>query len=926
MDAQLGRGAIVLAGGSAPAWCERAPRILVDDAVLRDPAATADALHRHWARREPVVVELETDANELRAAETETAAPYTLDARFEFARERLYFLTRSNNYDARGGPPVWGPGIEARRLGAGESDAGDGVLPDGTIAWFDGGPRAGSVPLPAGHALVHRVRLDEGSLEVDRDAVPAAALAPDQERAVRHESGPARIIAPAGSGKTRVLTERYRLLVAGRGWGARSVCAVAYNVRAKDEMQQRLAGIGDAARRKVRTLHSLGNDILRRGSAVGDVLDEWQVRQRIEPLVPVRRRANTDVYAPYLEALSEVRLGLVPPATVESRRDDVEGFAEMFERYRDRCYADRVVDHDEQIYGAIEVLLARPDVRRALQRECRHLLVDEFQDLTPAQLLMLRLVAAPSYDVFGVGDDDQVIYGYAGADPEFLINYDRYFPGATHHELEVNYRCPPAVVDGARTLLGHNRRRVPKTIRAARTEPVDALHVATGEPDELARIATERVATWIAAGTPPTAIAVLARVNAALLPVQVMCTEAAIPCWTPVAASVLDRTGTRAALAYLRIANSVALGTGIDGRDVAVAARRPPRSLPPYVFEQIQRRKWTLSKLRALESGLNDRATERFAEFVGALERLGASPADTLDRLRFVRDDIGLGGALETLDRSGRGPDGSHADDLNALMAVAPLQPDPTLFEAWLRSKLPATARSVGDRDTVALSTVHRVKGMEWANVVVLGAHDGSMPHSLADDIEEERRIFHVALTRCSNEVHVLSQRGRRAPFVDQMSTPAQPPTPRAEPRAQPAERYGAEVVATEGVELTFAGSTGTIVEVRADAAVLAEPGGARVHVPYGERVEVDGRRYRLQRPPAAVRPADDDLVSALKTWRLERARRDGVPAYVVLHDSHIEEIARRTPATMRELADCPGIGPTKLDRYGDEILATIAG
>ena len=141
---------------------------------------------------------------------------------------------------------------------------------------------------------------------------------------------------PLGSGKTRVLTERFRLLVARRGWGSTPVCAVAYNVRAKDEMAKRLVDIGGPALRKIRTLHALGNDIVRRSRSVQDVLGEWDVRRRIEPLVPVRPRANTDMLAPYLEALGEVRLGLLAPEVVEAQRDDVEGFAAMFARYRAR--------------------------------------------------------------------------------------------------------------------------------------------------------------------------------------------------------------------------------------------------------------------------------------------------------------------------------------------------------------------------------------------------------------------------------------------------------------------------------------------------------------------------------------------------------------------------------------------------------------
>ena len=232
------------------------------------------------------------------------------------------------------------------------------------------------------------------------------------------------------------------------------------------------------------------------------------MRRRIEALVPVKPRANTDMYAPYLEALSEVRLGLVDPNVIEAQRDDVAGFGAMFDEYRDKLHADR---RDRPRRADLRrdrgAACATPDVRRAFQREARHLLVDEFQDLTPAQLLLLRLVAAPAYDVFGVGDDDQVIYGYAGADPEFLINYDRYFPGGTHHTLATNYRCPAPVVAATRNLLSYNRRRIDKEIVAAKTDrrrDDDALTIVDRRRrNGVAHAAVERVTAWLDAGAQP---------------------------------------------------------------------------------------------------------------------------------------------------------------------------------------------------------------------------------------------------------------------------------------------------------------------------------------------------------------------------------------------------------------------------------------
>jgi DNA helicase-2/ATP-dependent DNA helicase PcrA len=936
--ARLGRGVIVGASADAPTPWAACDRIVVDDATLRAPDDALDALQRHWSNREPVVVELRASADELRSAEPAPGvAAYDLTPRFEFRRERLYFLIRANNYDQRRERAVWGPAVEAQRLGASPSDTADVLLPDGTPAWCDGGPRTGVTPV-AGHVIVHRNNIEQRSLAPDRAARPAGDLAADQLAAVVHDGGAARVIAPAGSGKTRVLTERFRLLV-DRGWDPGSITAVAYNVRAKDTMRERLSDLVEVAQRRVRTLHALGNDVLRRAGGESTLIDEWEMRRRIEALVPVKPRANTDVYAPYLEALGEARLGLVDPNVVEARRDDVDGFAAMFGEYRDKLHADRAIDHDEQIYGAIEALVTSPDVRRAFQHEARHLLVDEFQDLTPAQLLLLRLVAAPGYDVFGVGDDDQVIYGYAGADPEFLINYDRYFPGGAHHALGTNYRCPGAVVAATRSLLSHNRRRIEKQVVAAdgATTDAEALTVRTTSPDDLARAGFERIRSWLAAGAAADDIAVLSRVNSALLPVQLLLGEADVPCWTPVSVAVLNRTGTRTALSYLRLALGIANDGIFRGSDLASAARRPSRSLRREVLQRFERtRQWRLPQLRREGDTLTGNAAGKFDMFCDELEALGraaAGGAGTAELLVRIRDDVGLGSALATLDLSGKSPDASHRDDLNALIAVAAHEPDPAGFEAWLRARLRGP-NEPASTDGVAVSTVHRVKGMEWPYVVVLGAHDGLMPHALADDIEEERRVFHVAITRADTAVHIIADAEVRRPFLDELVERAPPVTrPTIESAtvphgraASPAARGRATVEARLGLEIAFAGSSGSIIELRDDAAVLVEPGGARIVVPYGERVEHDGRRAQLTRVRLET-PTDaaPELVDALKAWRKQRASADRVPAYIVLSDAHLEGIASRRPASLDALARCAGIGPTKLERYGDEIVAVIA-
>jgi DNA helicase II / ATP-dependent DNA helicase PcrA len=408
----------VVVGPGAPAplaWAE-AGRVLIDSALLTDPgrlAETVNDVQCRYVRRVPTVYELDAAPKELAGAETTDAAPYNLGGRFTFRRERLVKAMWHNSYDARADPPVWWWGHKAAaRLDVTIGGPADVVLSGGTPAWVDGGPRQ---PIDLGEVVIHHESVELGranSIPVLK--APALDLAPDQLEAVSHLVGPARIIAPAGSGKTRVLTARVRHLIEDREIEPELLTALAYNRRAAGEMVERLP---DGRRLNVRTIHSLGWEILRMARPGLRLIDEREQRRRLEPITNAPPRANTDVIGPYLEALDEVRIGLRPPDLVEAERDDVPGFAETFRRYRDSLERSSEADHAEQIYGAIEALCGLPDLRAHWQGQCRHLLVDEFQDLTPAYLFLIRLVASPGLNVFAVGDDDQVIYGYAGADP-----------------------------------------------------------------------------------------------------------------------------------------------------------------------------------------------------------------------------------------------------------------------------------------------------------------------------------------------------------------------------------------------------------------------------------------------------------------------------------------------------------------------------
>lgn len=874
-------------------------------------------LQRRYVHRVPTVFDLRVDPEELAVVESVGEHPFDLGQGFTFLRPRLQKAVWHNSYDARRpGDPVWWWAHKASaRFDLEVGGAADVVDSDGRTIWIDGGPRQ---PMALDEPVVHHESVDLGQLtEVPPPVRPSAELAADQLEAVSHGSGPARVIAPAGSGKTRVLTERLRHLIEDRRFEPEIVMALAYNRRAADEMVVRLPG---GSRLDVRTIHSLGWEILRMARPGVRLIDEREQRRRVEPIAPAPPRTNTDVVGPYLEALDEVRIGLRHPEEVESSRDDIPGFSEVFRRYRVGLEQRGEADHSEQIYGTIEALCRQPELRHHWQGRCQHMLVDEFQDLTPAYLLLIRLLGSPGLDIFGVGDDDQVIYGYAGADPGYLIDFADIFPGAGEHALGVNYRCPADVVEGASTLLSYNVRRVDKDIAPAAERR--GLTVQTSVGDSLANEVADGVEQLVADGVPPANIAVLARVNSSLLPVHVALSERGVAFESRLGASILDRTLIRGALAWLRLALDT---TAMRRNDLFEAVRRPQRGLNRLLSELLGRRRGPFGLNDLIEVGgrLEGRQADRWNSFCEDILLASRAASTTPELFETLAERVGLERAASALDAGRTRADRSgQGDDLTALRRAAALAPGPRLFESWLRSHLEVASAKGG----VVLSTVHRVKGLEWPHVYVFGADRGAMPHALSDDVEEERRIFHVALTRGSHSVTVLADEARPSRFLTELDGSAPRPTtsesslPKSSARPHPTDG----VFVSPGDEVAIPGGfRGEIVEVLTTGVLVSLiPTGATMAVPWGERVTKAGTTGRLSPGPGS---ADEALVDRLKGWRLEQAQRQGVPAYVVFNDRTLEALASMRPSTEEAMLAVPGIGPAKLEAYGDDLLDILA-
>ncbi|MCY4164188.1 MAG: ATP-dependent DNA helicase UvrD2 [bacterium] len=900
----LGRSVLVNAGQPTPREWEGCRRILVQAEQVGSNLGRE--LRAAWVKRKPMVIELE---GELPPAEPVMHAPWwALKAGFTMSDEVLRYLLSSNTVDWRDPEqPRFEPIERALAVGARQAEPhepGD-VLTDAGLAWCDGGPFVAFAATELGTGcvgVIPAVHLAIGSLATLTATSPQADLAEDQRAAVGHGGGAACIVAPAGSGKTRVLTERARYLVGDLGVDPQAVCLVAFNVRARAEMQERTADLHGL---QVRTLNSLalaicnGTGPFARPQNHGrvEVVDELEVRDLLSSMVPRKRKAMTDQIAPWIEALGASRLGLRDPKDTE--RDfhpDVPDFAEIAPQYVEKLAERALVDFDQQIIRAIEILLSDTYARTAARRACGILLVDEFQDLTPAHLLLVRLLAGPRADVFGVGDDDQTIYGYSGASPKWLIQYGRYFPGAKRHELHVNYRCPPKVVDAACNLLSHNRHRINKQITAATTRPRRETS-STGTPSSAISIKTapdpapelrRTVELLLESGAVPTEIAVLTRVNSTLLVPQIVLGDIGVLANQPVGRRFLERTGVAAALAWLDIAT--APERTLPPSALVDAARRPPRGISPRAIEWIAEQQST-SQLKALASRIRDeRSSKKVREFAEDVEMLrsrfkGAhGPATTRSLLEAVRDDMGLGGSLDTrLDASRRSVDRSaHGDDLRALISVAHLHPNPADFRQWLTERLPdgfeSASVSKSSDSAVQLATVHKVKGREWPHVIVYEASKGLMPHRLAGDIEEERRVFHVAITRCSESVTIVCG-DQPTDFIVELTT-------RYEPLPEPAPK------AKTGSPLVYAGTAWPAPKAKTDSP-LTNPMGAAAF-------------------------------EALRAWRLKRSRADGVPAFVVFSNATLIELSTHRPTTDAGLRAVSGIGPAKLAAYGEEVKEVL--
>ncbi len=608
-----------------------------------------------------------------------------------------------------------------------------------------------------------------------------------QRAAVEHADGPLLVLAGAGSGKTRVLTARLAHLVAARSIPPERIIAVTFTNRAAREMRSRVATLlgREPAGLWIGTFHSLAARMLRREAHHLGFTPQFTIYDENDRLAVIKRLLEQGGYAqraypPKLvqSIISGAKNRMVPPEELAAAATDkLERVAAEIYLHLNRALADaNAMDFDDLLLHPLTLFRQHEDRLRHYQQRFHAVLVDEFQDTNRAQYLLVRKLAEAHRQICAVGDDDQSIYGWRGADVRNMLDFQSDFPDATVIRLEENYRSTQIILDAANAVIAENEHRLGKTLFTSRAggEPVTTV-AAADERDEAEWVAREirhRVATDHYAHNE---IAVLYRTNAQSRALEEAFRRVALPYQIIGAVSFYERREVKDLLAYLRLIVNPA-----DDESFRRAVQAPKRGLGIASLTALQdaAARWSKSlyETAAIADRIFDlrpRAKSSFQEFVDLLDglrtRLGdTSPAALLER---IVESIDYEAYLEAEGFEGI----ERIDNMRELLAGAAewseeAEPDdPTSpVERYLANAALTTSvdTSGGDPDGVTLMTVHTAKGLEWPIVVIAGMEDGLFPLSraleTADGLEEERRLAYVAMTRARDLVYITWARARR--------------------------------------------------------------------------------------------------------------------------------------------------------------------
>jgi DNA helicase-2/ATP-dependent DNA helicase PcrA len=614
-------------------------------------------------------------------------------------------------------------------------------------------------------------------------------LNPAQREAVEYRKGPLLVLAGAGSGKTRVLTARLAHLVSHGQVKAHRILAVTFTNRAAGEMRRRVGELlgREPAGLWIGTFHSLAARLLRREAHLLGFTSQFTIYDEDDRLALVKRLLERLGHSPktfpprlMTSLISRAKNQMVPPEELAATADDAPSrvAAAVYANLGDALKSANAMDFDDLLLHPLTLFDQHPDRLASYQDRFVTILVDEFQDTNRAQYLLVKQLGGKHRDICAVGDDDQSIYAWRGADVRNMLDFQSDFPDATLIRLEQNYRSTQRILDAANGVIAENQARLGKTLFTARQG--GELIVLVASADE--RDEAEWVARELRTGSAEehyawSDMAVLYRTNSQSRAFEEAFRRSVIPHRVVGAVSFYERREVKDLVAYLRLIvnpaddeaflravqvprRGIGLGSLATLQVAAAQWKRPlletagiaerigeVRPLGKQAFQQFAR---MIDEFRAVLPGTTPAALlERIIETLNYEAYLAEEGPEGMERIENVRELIA--GAAEWSEEAGVEPEDAA-----------------TPVERFLTTAALSTSEDKvgGDPEGVTLLTVHAAKGLEWPVVVLAGLEDGLFPLSRAlespEGTEEERRLAYVGITRARDRLYLTWARARR--------------------------------------------------------------------------------------------------------------------------------------------------------------------
>ena len=606
-------------------------------------------------------------------------------------------------------------------------------------------------------------------------------LNPEQLKAVEACKGPCLVLAGAGSGKTRVITYKLAYLIARRGIAPSHIMAVTFTNKAANEMRSRVDALtGVELARKglwIGTFHSLSGRILREqieklglGYTSRFVIIDEDDRVRLVRQILKELDLDPKTYEPQkiVYRISDAKSNLIGPEELSDYGYSYleKATASVYKVYQKRLQQGNLLDFDDLIALVIRLFDARPEVQEYYSTKFEHILVDEYQDVNKMQYELVKRLSTVHGNVTVVGDDDQSIYAFRGANSKLILGFEKDYPGATVVKLEQNYRSTQSILDAANTLVARNRTRFAKKLwtKNGAGAPVRLFEALT--PEAEANFVASTIDGLARAGADYHSIAVIYRMNSQSRVVEEALLASGIPYQIVGGPRFYERQEVRDVLAYLRLGFNPS-----DNLAFERAVARPSRGLGDKSLAELKQMaadqgiSWFAALPGWVEQAKTGKTREKLQAFVDLIVHIGAAGDSAIAAANYV---FAASGLLEQYKEEGKEADferQSREENLGEFMRTVDefdrMSEDRSLGAYLAQVALVQDQDSMkpGSGSGVLLITAHSAKGLEFDHVFVVGAEEGVFPHRRAldssADIEEERRLFYVACTRARKELCV---------------------------------------------------------------------------------------------------------------------------------------------------------------------------